>query len=310
MVTYYLFRVLSILVPLLPIGFAYWLADRLGELAYRFGGAARASVRRNLQHVLGPGAEPSQVEHLARRAFRTQARNYVDLFCVPRLDLAVVDRIVEVEGWEHLQEALAAGKGALGIAGHLGNLEVVALKALAAGCSVTIPVEPLQPPELFRLVCHLRASQGLHIVRADEMALKAIYRALQHNELVALASDRDILGNGIDVPFFGQPASLPPAAALIALRTGAALLPVRAERLEGRRYRAVVLPPFWLRPSGDRRHDIYEGTARVAAILEGFIRTDPGQWVMFADVWKQRPSGQGVQAEGRKAAVDKHARKG
>lgn len=287
MVTYYLFRLLSFLVPLLPVSLAYWLADCTGELGYAIGRRARANVESNLRHVLGPQTKPEQLRALAREAFRTQARNYLDLFRIPRLKLAEVDRLVEVEGWERWQEALAQGKGLIVVAAHLGNLEIVAMKAVVRGYAVTLPVEPLKPPKLFDLVLRLRRSQGLNVVAADETALKAIFRALRRNEVVALGADRDILGNGVEVPFFGQPALLPPAAALVALRTGSPILPVRSSRRPDGGYAAYVAEPIWLRPSGDRQRDVREGTARMAATLEEFIGAQPGQWVMFEDVWNK-----------------------
>ncbi|HEU4793238.1 MAG TPA: lipid A biosynthesis acyltransferase, partial [Nitrolancea sp.] len=74
---------LSQCVRVLPERLAYWIADRCGDIVYALFPTYRQNVGSNVAQVLGAGASPEQIRHVARRVFRTSARNFVDLLQVP-----------------------------------------------------------------------------------------------------------------------------------------------------------------------------------------------------------------------------------
>src|SRR2546426_1459106 len=113
------------IVPALPAELAGALGEVGGAAAYAFGRTARRGIASNLAAVLGR-LDPDLVALRAREAFRTQAANYLDLFRLPRLSLAEIERRVDPVGWEHLQRALSGGPGAVLAAAHLGNNHPVA----------------------------------------------------------------------------------------------------------------------------------------------------------------------------------------
>ena len=108
---YYLYRLAGLLVPCIPLRLGYSVAARLGVLFYRLSPGTRANVRHNVMHVLGEDANAAEVERATRETFRYIAFNYYDLFRVPTLNPAQIERIVKVEGWENVKKALAIGKG-------------------------------------------------------------------------------------------------------------------------------------------------------------------------------------------------------
>ncbi len=93
-------------------------------------------------------------------------------------------------------------------------------------------------------------------------------------------------GVGERVPFFGRPALLPSAHVVLALRTGAVLMPAFAHR-DGETLRAVFEPELVLRRTGDRDADVLDGMRRWAAVLEPHVAQAPEQWSVFEPVWRR-----------------------
>jgi lauroyl/myristoyl acyltransferase len=109
---------------------------------------------------------------------------------------------------------------------------------------------------------------------------------LKRGGALGLLADRAVTGVGERVPFFGRPALLPSAHVVLALRTGASLVPGFAYR-DGRKMRAVFEPALELARTGDREADVREGVRRWAQVLERHIREAPEQWSVFEAVWRR-----------------------
>lgn len=106
----------------------------------------------------------------------------------------------------------------------------------------------------------------------------AVVRALRANQIVALVSDRDIAGGGIEVEFFGERTTLPAGPATLASRLGVPLLPT-AVYFKGDGHHAVVRPPVPL------EGDAATVTQALAHELEDLIRAAPEQWHLFQPNW-------------------------
>ncbi len=288
MLTYYLLRIAAVLVPRLPLSIGYWLASTAGDLSFWLQRRSRQNVLGNLSYAMGENASEAEVRAAAREVFRTAAKNYYDLFRVPKLTIEDVRKVVQLRGEEHVVDAIRQGKGAILVAAHQGNLDVAVQVAVTRSYRATVPVEHVRPEKLFNLVTRLRADKGVNLVPVDGGALKAIYRALNNNELVVIAADRDILRNGARVSFFGEETTLPDAPAVLAIRMGTPLLPVRSLRNSDGTFTVEVLPPIELRNSGSSKDDIRLNTQRVTNTLEKLISEHPEQWIVFEPVWKMQ----------------------
>lgn len=275
------------LVPRLPTRFLRAAADVAGLASYALAGKRRRGLVGNLSAVVDPG-DPDLVALRAREAFRTQAHNYVDLFRVPRLSPGQIEAMVEIEGWEHIQAVLAAGRGGILVVAHLGNLDLVAQLVCVRGVPVTVPVEPLVPRSLFRYVSALRSAHGLRLVPADGDALAAVSAALKRGELVGFAVDRDVQGSGEPTPFLGRRAGLSHAPALLSRRRRAPVVPASAVRLPGGRFLATVHRPIW----PEIGHSNSALMARALAPIEAAISQTPGQWVMFHPLFEPTEASQ------------------
>ena len=244
----------------------------------------RVIVLRNLRragvHPRGPIGEAMAVQAV----FESYARYWVDTLRLPHLDAAAVDSGFVAEGYEHVADAFAGGSAPILALPHLGGWEWAGRWLVTAkGHSVAAVVEEIEPPELFDWFLEVRRSLGMDIIPVSEGAGGAA-AALAEGKILCLLCDRDITGGGIEVEFFGETTTLPGGPALLAVRTGAPLLPT-AVYFEGSRCRGVVDPPLDTARRGRLRDDVTRITQDLAHALERQIRRAPHQWHLLQPNW-------------------------
>ena len=272
----------SRLAPLLPRDLAYRLADILGDVSWLLNREARRAVRENLGHVLG-GRPPGRV---VRQVFRHGTRNYYDTFIIPRLSPAELLELVVVDGWENLDEALERGNGAIIVGVHLSSVALAGQIIAAKGYPITSVVERVEPARLMELLARLRSGGGVRVLALGPDLLKELLAALRRNEVIGLVMDRDIAGTGVPVEFFGTQTSLPGGAALLALRTGAPILPAVAVRTPNGRFRGRIDPSVQVERGPNLEESIRRATRRIAERFEQHIGAHPEQWTVYQSVWR------------------------
>ncbi|HEX9263953.1 MAG TPA: lysophospholipid acyltransferase family protein [Candidatus Binatia bacterium] len=184
-----------------------------------------------------------------------------------------------------LDEALAEGKGAVVISGHVGNWEMLGQAIAAAGYPIATIATPFYDPRVTAWLQQWRTRRGLEIVWRGRNTGKSILRVLRSNSLMAFLIDQDTKTAGDYVPFFGRPAFTPTIPAALALRTGAPVIFCwhhrRAKRHE------ITIERLRFTPDGDTDRDVLRLTAVLTAHLEAIIRIAPEQWVWNHRRWRQ-----------------------
>lgn len=288
--TFWLYRFVIWFVPLLPERVGYALFAAAGDAAFFFNLGARRAFEKNLAHVLGPDAPRGERERIARHALRNSMKNYYDLFRSHRLTEAQVWAQLEwVTGLEHLDNAIALGKGIAGGSAHFGNFNMfVHLTALhfKHKHEIVVPVERIKPPAVFELLTRQRAAQGIELVPSDTAA-RLIVKKLRAGAALGLAVDLDPTHTGPIVNFFGAPAQLPDGAAALAVKYNAPLILGFIRRLDNNKCAVTIEPPLELERTGDLAKDTRAAVEKIVARLEFWIRQYPEQWLMFQPVWEQ-----------------------
>jgi KDO2-lipid IV(A) lauroyltransferase len=195
---------------------------------------------------------------------------------------------LDSEARRTLDAALAEGKGAVLISGHIGNWELMGQAIAAAGYPITTIAKPSYDPRVTEWLKEWRTAHGLQVVWRDEgNAGKSILRVLRQNGLMAFLIDQNTRTAGEFVPFFGRPAFTPTIPAAIALRTGAPIIFCWHHR----RVKRHILSFERIRyaPTGDPKRDIPALTALFNDRLESAIRAVPEQWVWLHSRWGHVP---------------------
>ena len=194
---------------------------------------------------------------------------------VPQLDF---------EAKQVLDAALAEGKGAILISGHVGNWELLGQTIAAAGYPISTVATPLYDPRVTKWLHRWRTRHGLKIHWRDKNNGKTILRVLRRNQLMGFLIDQDIKTAGDYVPFFGRPAFTPTTPAALALRTGAPLLFCWHHR-RGKRHQ-ITIERVCFERSGADAAVVLSLTALLTARLEDVIRAVPEQWVWMHRRWR------------------------
>jgi len=276
-----LVRAAERVLPAMPSALDAPLAAAMGSAAFLGSSRARDAVLANLAVVAPERADAGT----ARQVFVEQARNYLEIFRLPRMAPAKLRASIEKRGWENFTSAHERGAGVIVASAHLGPISLVGQVLVAYGFATVLPVET-ERSEFQRAVNRARATMGLQLVHAETPL--AIVRALRDGKVFGLLADRAVTGVGERVPFFGREALLPSVPVALAMRTGAPLIPAFSGR-EGNTLTASFEPPLELRSTGDRDADVREGVRRWALVLERYVRRSPEQWTVFERFWSSAP---------------------
>jgi KDO2-lipid IV(A) lauroyltransferase len=256
----------------------------LGRLAWI---AGRRDRRRALDHLAlaFPELPGPDRRRLARDNFLHQGMNLAELLHLWRRDPAEILPHVEVAGWEELEAARSSGRLVLILTGHCGNWELLSPVLAARGIPLAAVARPVEDPEVQEMMVGLRRHLGTTTIpRGSRGASRQLLETLRRGGLLAMLIDQDTQKvDGVWVPFFGRPAWTPVAAAELALRHKAQVIPFFIER------RADGDHLLRFHPALDLPEDPVEATARMTAKIEEQVRRRPEQWVWQHRRWRRRP---------------------
>jgi KDO2-lipid IV(A) lauroyltransferase len=250
---------------------------------YAARGDGPEQLRKNLARVLG--VAPAQVpDGLIRGSVASYARYWREAFRLPTMDHEVLGRqLDEVSvGHEHLEAALAAGRGAILALPHSGNWDMSGVWMVYKQGTFTTVAERLKPESLYRRFIAYRESLGfemLPLTGGDRSPFEVLAERLRDNRIVALMAERDLTRNGVQVDFFGEPTRMPAGPAKLAIETGAALLPTHSFYLRDNMV-THVHPPL-----DTSSGDVAAITQTLADRFARNIAAHPADWHMMQPQW-------------------------
>ena len=200
--------------------------DLVAAVSWRLSRTYRRNVIANLRQALGPDAPRAEVEAFARQAFGASARNIEALLQLTRVPTArLVESVHLVRGdWSILDRALAGGRGAVVVTGHIGAFDLLGHVLAGRGYRLTAIVGRTLPRPLFDAAVMLRAAHGVTVVEASPRGVRRAIETLRAGECVGFVGDRDFFENGVAIDFFGRRTTLPSGAVRAARATGAPIV--------------------------------------------------------------------------------------
>jgi KDO2-lipid IV(A) lauroyltransferase len=286
---------IALLTGLLPARLAYWVACRRADWSFRHSPERPAIVKRNLLQVFGDRLSPAEAERLAREFSRAQSCEVIDIMGL-RNGMRPLRKLVELRGREHLEAAMAAGKGAILCSAHVGSYASAFSLIHASGFPVTSigrwwwKYDPNASPAARRFLDYayarrlLRYRQGPNIEPWTGRLASGVQavRTLRRNGVVTILADAPPLVSDesrvVKVPFLGEEATLLPGVIHLARSSGAPVLMVSVHRLPDYRHQVVeISPPLSL------EGELQEALARCAAAMDAMVRANPAQWLHWSD---------------------------
>jgi len=271
---------------LVPRRIGLMLGESLGRMAYLLGGRRRRIALRNLQ--LAFPHEPEK-KKIAREAFVNLGLLVFDLIYFYGAGPKILQQYVKISGGQHYQRAKKRGQGVLFLTAHFGNWELMAISFAQLISPTFIVVRPLGFEPLNRVADYLRTSCGNRLID-KRRSMRSLLRVLHQGETVGILLDQKVSRRlGVYVKFFNQPTFANKGMALMALKTGAAVVPIFMIRKNGHPYEIVIEPELELIRTGDKTKDIEENTALFTRVIERYVSKYPGQWLWMHNRWKIRP---------------------
>jgi len=279
------FILIAKLVRALPRRLALALGRQLGGFGRLLQPRRVRTARANLERAF-PEKSAQEIESLVREVFVNIGLGFIDML---RLDLfngrEDFERYFTLEGEEHLKAALAEGRGAILLVGHVGFWEGGNFFMPTLGYPFGVVAKPMRNPHIDAYFRRMRESKGTYIIDSRKGA-RRILKALQSNHLVAILMDQHIKrSEAVCVPFFDRPAYTTPIIAQLAMKYRVPIIPAFAYRNPDDSYRAVIKPMVYL--EGEVNEEtVQENTALLNRCLEDGIRPAIGQWFWLHRRWR------------------------
>ena len=263
------------------------------DAASRFGGFVGRSLgprlpvsrraRDNLRRAF-PDMEASEIERIVRGMWDNLGRVAAEYPHLGNIDCYADGGRVEVVGTETIDRLRDEGTSCIFFSGHLANWEIGPLGAAQRGLVLNYIYRRANNRVVEGIVRAARAPGGGAHAAKGHRGARQITAALRDGGHLGILVDQKF-NEGVAVPFFGRDAMTTPALATLSRLYGCRVVPVRVERLVGARFRLTVYPPLETPARGTAEDDAYATMSRVNAIIEGWIRERPEQWLWVHRRW-------------------------
>ncbi len=264
------------------------LCGALGSLAYYFATETRALTQKHLRMAF-PEKPGSDISDIAKKNFRMLGKNAGDILRSSKVkDLRQLEKFVLTEGMENYEVAHAKGKGVIFLTCHLGAFDLQITNMAMRGLNPNIIGTPLKDKRLNDLLWNYRNLHGAIPIERGKETFRMI-KVLKSGGSVALLIDQDTKVKTVFVDFFGMPAATPAGATVLALKTGAAVIPTYIYLGDDELQHMHILPEIPMTVSGDEEHDIIFNTQILTNFIEEQVRNHPDQWVWMHERWKTQP---------------------
>lgn len=247
---------------------------------------ARRRILRNIDLV-----RPEMDAETRARVVREVGANFARVMVeYDRLhEVAADPSLMDISGAEHVEAAREAGRGAVLVSAHYGNWEFVRLASRQLGAPSAIIYRAFNNPAFDEMAQRVVARAGEPVLHKGRKGSRALLRHVAKGGFAMILIDQRQTGSPL-LPFLGRDAETSTAAAELAARFGAALIPARARRLpDGRRFDVRFEAPI---PQGDPLEMTRAANDRIST----WIDEDPGQWLWLHRRWKLRPRGDQIRA--------------
>ena len=287
-VTYRLLGLFIRMVSCIPLPVAQFAGKMVGNLAFLVPMSRKAVALDNLIQSFGPEMSADEAKRLLRKVYIHFGQMFLEFPHAVRLNPGNLRRYAVFESEEHFLDALKKGKGVLAFSGHLGNWEIVSTVSAIRFGNTAVVARPMDFEPLGRLMIDLRSRFGTEII-PKQRSMRKLLTSLRANKIIGIMLDQNVdWYEGAFVNFFGRPACTNKGLALVALKTGAPVVPIFSAKAKDGRYRIMIGKEVDLIRTGDKLRDVEENTALFTSIIERHIREYPEQYFWFHKRWKTK----------------------
>ncbi|MFC1568965.1 lysophospholipid acyltransferase family protein [bacterium] len=286
-IEYLSLRWIMLWIWLTPLPLTFRFAEVLGWFAFKALKIRRRVVMDNLTRAFPDKSENEKLE-IGLRAYQNFAKFTMEYIRVPIEKTKDILAACEIEGLEHIDNALKKGKGVVVVGGHFSNFELMASMIPIMNYPTAFLVGRQHNGKVDDMINSNRALTGAEIIHMG-VAVRGALKALRANKVLIFLSDQDARRDGVFVNFLGTPASTPQGAAAFVLKTGAGLIFGNDIRKFGGKHKIVYSPCPVEGIKGSTPENIQKVTQLYTSLLEDWIRKYPEQYFWMHRRWKTSP---------------------
>lgn len=270
-------RILDNIINIIPVKMALDIGGIIGQLGYALDRKHRRLAISNIGRVFGKDKTPNEIRNIAKKSFQNLGRNIAEFLRKEPSDF-------EVQGYENIENLIKQDKPVIYILGHFGNWEMLGRIAARHGIKLTAVGRAMKNKRVDEYIRNKRYGCGLEILDKKGSA-RGLLKALSKGRSVAILIDQYAGRHGVFVQFFGIPTSTTPSPAVMALRTGAPVVPAFMKRI-GHKHKIFIELPVYITKTGNITKDIFTNTQRFIQPLEDKVKKYPEEWWWVHRRWR------------------------
>ena len=277
-------KLFSAILCALPYRVQYGIGYVLGQLGWLFTPSNRKRLAIGQILFCRITDDPVEAKRIAKASVTRFGRMIVDVLRYPEIKDGKYKEMFTMEGREYLEDAKEDGKGAIIIALHSGNWELLG-GILASEGYPLISVAMQQQGDADKFINEYRALMKQHVTY--KTGVREMVKELQQGSFIGLIMDQDPGDKGQLVPFFGYETLTPVGPAAMARMQDVPIIPITIRFNEyTEKHEITVHPPVYAEKTEERKRDIALTLTMLNEWLEDYIRRYPEDWFWLHNRWK------------------------
>ena len=281
-------RINILLFRIIPLSVRRTIATSLARIAYHLSFKHKLIAVHNLTASF-PEKSLNEILRILKASYASFALIIAKFFEILYMNKDNVAQWVSIRGLGHYEKACRDGKGVLLFTGHFGNWEIGNAALAILSKPPILMARILDSHFLEEASTWVRSTLGIGNIH-KENAIRPTLRLLRNGEAIKLLIDQNVAAKeGVFVNFFGRPACTTSGIALMAVHTGAAVLPIFTTRMPDGRYLTEIGQQVGTVHTGNRDRNVLVNTQNYTKVIEDHIRKYPEQWFWLHQRWKTKP---------------------
>jgi len=277
-----LYNIFRFLLQKLPPPAGRYLGKFIALIAYLITPERREHSRLNLKRAFNLSDQESK--KIIKKVYRNLGYNFAEFLMEDNFTAEDVNKIVDFEGLEYLDQALKEEKGVILYTAHLGNWELMGAILALKGYKVHSIAQEQNNSLFNKKINEIRNNVGVGIIPKD-LSIRKAFKVLKANEILAILGDQHARRDGWELEFFNRTALTFPGAVKFAQRTGAPIVPIFFHRQDWLKHELKCYPPRRI----DKDASETELKAELQSLLElteEEIKKEPADWMWLHKRWK------------------------
>lgn len=281
---YFLFKIFTFLVNILPKKLQRYLGIGFGKFAYSITKSRRKVAKKNLEIAFEDKLSDKEKSDLIKEVYKNIGFMLVEFILLKKIDKSNFKKFVNIEGYENLKKAFEKEKGIIIYGAHFGNWEWLGVFISLLGFPLNAIVQEQHNTYFDNYINDIRKSKGVNIIKLG-VSIRKAYSKLNKGECVFILGDQDARDKGWKLNFFDKTASTYPGVIQLAERTGALIVPSFLIRNRFADHKLVFYPARKIE-KGLSQKEKKKKLQSLNNLTEKIISENKEQWFWVHKRWK------------------------